>query len=151
MKENKEYEKWINSLIYKFEKSRIDSMIKLNTDMITLFFELGKEISNSTFKESGGPNYYDRISKDFLNKISSPLGLTPENIENMEKFYLLYKDVIDNSPELFTTTWSYHISILNKCKETDEALFYVNKIYENDWDEEELNFYLNFDLYHKID
>jgi len=149
MKENKEYEKWITSLMYKYSKARLDSVIKANAEMINLFFELGKEISNSPFKESDGSNYYNKISKEFLDVISNPLGLSPENIRNMEKFYLLYKDKIDNLPGLFTIPWHYHISILNKCKETDEALFYINKIYENDWDEEELNFYLDYNLYSK--
>ena len=57
MSENKKYEKWITSLEIKYSKARLDSVLKANAEMITLFFELGKEISYSPFKESDGYNF----------------------------------------------------------------------------------------------
>lgn len=44
--------------------------------------------------------------------------------------------------------WSHHITIIQKCKDIDEALFYVLKTIENNWSREGLKRAIEADIYH---
>lgn len=44
--------------------------------------------------------------------------------------------------------WSHHITIIQKCKDIDEALFYILKTIENNWSREGLKRAINADVYH---
>ena len=44
--------------------------------------------------------------------------------------------------------WTHHIVIIQKCKNVDEALFYVLKTIENNWSREALKRAISADIYH---
>ena len=44
--------------------------------------------------------------------------------------------------------WSHHIAIIQKCKDIDEALFYMLKTIENNWSREALKRAINADIFH---
>ena len=35
--------------------------------------------------------------------------------------------------ELFSIPWGHHRYIIDKCKNVDEALFFVNEVHKNNW------------------
>lgn len=44
--------------------------------------------------------------------------------------------------------WGHHISIIQKCKNIDEALYYILKTIENNWSREALKRAISADIYH---
>ena len=44
--------------------------------------------------------------------------------------------------------WSQHIAIVSKCKDIDEAIFYMRKSIESRWGREALKSFIDSDLYH---
>ena len=44
--------------------------------------------------------------------------------------------------------WGHHISIIQKCKDIDEALYYILKTIENNWSREALKRAISADIYH---
>ena len=44
--------------------------------------------------------------------------------------------------------WSHHIAIIQKCKNIDEALYYIIKTIENNWSREALKRAISADIYH---
>ena len=60
------------------------------------------------------------------------------------------KQAVSLFPNLFAFIgWSHHIAIIQKCKNIDEALFYVQKTIENNWSREGLKRAISADIYHK--
>ena len=60
------------------------------------------------------------------------------------------KQAVSQFPNLFAFLgWSHHITIIQKCKDIDEALFYVLKTIENNWSREGLKRAIAADIYHK--
>jgi len=49
--------------------------------------------------------------------------------------------------ELFSIPWGHHRYIIDKCKNVDEALFFVRKIHENNWSRDVLLNFISTDLY----
>jgi predicted nuclease of restriction endonuclease-like (RecB) superfamily len=83
---------------------------------------------------------HDNLSKELIKNLPNVTGLSPVNIRYMERFYLLYKDKIQIFPqlveELFSVPWGHHRYIIDKCKNVDEALFFVNEVHKNNWSRE---------------
>lgn len=48
----KEFKQWVSSISSKYKQSQIKAAIKVNSEMLAFYFELGKEISNTSFKAS---------------------------------------------------------------------------------------------------
>ncbi len=60
------------------------------------------------------------------------------------------KQAVSLFPNMFAFIgWSHHIVIIQKCKNIDEALFYVLKTIENNWSREGLKRAISADIYHK--
>ena len=136
----KGFKKWVNSISAKYKQSQIKAAIKVNSEMLSFYFELGKEISYTSFKAEYGSKFYDNLSKELIKNLPNVTGLSPVNIRYMERFYLLYKDKIQIFPqlveELFSVPWGHHRYIIDKCKNVDEALFFVNEVHKNNWSRE---------------
>ena len=49
--------------------------------------------------------------------------------------------------QLFSIPWGHHRYIIDKCKDVEEALFFVNKILENNWSRDVLLNFLDTNLY----
>ena len=147
----KGFKKWVNSISAKYKQSQIKAAIKVNSEMLSFYFELGKEISYTSFKAEYGSKFYDNLSKELIKNLPNVTGLSPVNIRYMERFYLLYKDKIQIFPqlveELFSVPWGHHRYIIDKCKNVDEALFFVNEVHKNNWSRDVLLNFLDTNLY----
>ena len=147
----KGFKKWVNSISAKYKQSQIKAAIKVNSEMLSFYFELGKEISYTSFKAEYGSKFYDNLSKELIKNLPNVTGLSPVNIRYMERFYLLYKDKIQIFPqlveELFSIPWGHHRYIIDKCKNVDEALFFVNEVHKNNWSRDVLLNFLDTNLY----
>ena len=59
-----------------------------------------------------------------------------------------HQQVVDEC--IFMIPWGHHIQIINKCKgNTDKALFFVRKTYENNWSRNVLLNFLGTGLYER--
>ena len=149
--ETKEFKKWVIGISAKYKQSQIKAAIKVNSEMLSFYFELGKEISNTSFKATYGSKFYDKLSKELIKNLPNVTGLSPINIRYMERFYLLYKDTIQIFPQLveklFSIPWGHHRYIIDKCKNVEEAIFFVNKVHENNWSRDVLLNFLDTNLY----
>ena len=147
----KGFKKWVNSISAKYKQSQIKAAIKVNSEMLSFYFELGKEISYTSFKAEYGSKFYDNLSKELIKNLPNVTGLSPKNLRYMEKFYLLYKDKLQIFPQLvgqlFSVPWGHHRYIIDKCKNVDEALFFVNEVKENNWSRDVLLNFLDTNLY----
>lgn len=89
-----EFKKWVSSISEKYKKAQIKAAIKVNNEMLSFYFELGKEISLTSYKSSYGSKFYDNLSKELISNLPDVSGLSPRNLRYIENFYLLYGDTI---------------------------------------------------------
>lgn len=146
-----EFKKWVKKLSLKYRQSQIKASIKVNSEMLSFYYNLGKEISESSYKSSYGNKFFDTLSKELTTILPNVSGFSPQNLRYIEKFYSLYSCTIQKFPqlvgELFSIPWGHHRTIIDKCKTTDEALFFVKKTLENNWSRSVLSNFLETNLY----
>ncbi len=150
---NNEFKIWVSNISEKYKKAQIKAAISVNNEMLKFYFELGKEISNNSFKSTYGSKFYDSLSKELISNLPNVKGLTQKNIRYMEKFFNLYNEQIQNFPQLvgqlFSIPWGHHRYIIDKCKDVDKALFFVRKVHENNWSRDVLLNFISTDLYER--
>lgn len=150
---DKEFKAWVKELSQKYKRSQIKAAIKVNGEMLSFYFELGREISLNSFKAVYGSKFYDNLSKELISDLPDVRGLSPINLRYMERFYNLYKDSLQIVPQLveqlFSIPWGHHRYIIDRCKDPKKALFFVQRTIENNWSRDVLLSFLDTDLYER--
>ena len=148
------YKKWISEVSNRFRASQIKASIKVNDEMLRFYWLLGQDIEMMKKNSSWGSNIYQKISKDLVEELPEIKSFSPRNLQYMNQFYRLYSDVqithqldaqifeneftpqvgaqIDKNV-IFMIPWGHHKIIMDKCKEQEKALFFVQKTLENNW------------------
>ena len=148
---DKDYQNWIKELKTRFKQSQIKAAISVNSALLEFYFELGKQISQTSFKAKYGSNFFSKLSKDLTSSVENAHGFSPNNLRYMERFYILYRRKVQIMPQLVeqltSIPWAHHRYIIDKCKNVDEALFYVRKAIENNWSRSVLLNFLDSNLY----
>ena len=152
------FKEWVATLSQKYRQSQIKAAIRVNSEIISFYFELGKEISKTSFKAKYGNCFYDNLSKQLNSLLPEAKGLSPVNLRYSERFYNMYYKYIKIFPQVVEqlplVPWGHHRCIIDKCKDVNKAIFFVQKTIENNWSRAVLINFLDTNLYersnHKI-
>lgn len=147
------FKEWVAALSKKYRQSQIKAAIKVNSELLFFYLELGEEISKTSFKAAFGSKFYETLSKELTSKIDNSKGFSPRNLRYIESFYTLYNREIIKLPQvvaqLTSIPWAHHRYIIDKCKDSKKALFFVRKTIENNWSRAVLLNFLDTNLYER--
>lgn len=164
------YKDWIVDLKSRIQQSQIKAAIKVNSALLELYWEMGKDISERNFENTFGSGFFKQLSKDLMIEFPKFKGLSESNLKYLKRFYIFYNQGITNRQQvvdefkieenanrqqlanefpqkLFLIPWGHQIQIFTKCKNTKEAYFYINKTIENGWSRAVLMNMMSGDLY----
>lgn len=133
------YKVWLVSIKNQIKSAQIKTSIAVNEEMLNLYWNIGKDISEKHFDSQYGSGFFDNLSKDLKNDFPDSQGFSSRNLRYMKKFYDFYKDEIlhqagaELEDILFAIPWRHHIEIFTRSKSVNEALFFVQKSKENGW------------------
>jgi len=152
---DKEYKNFIKEIKNRIKTSQIKASIKVNEELLKLYWEVAKMIVAKQKKSSWGDNLIEQISKDLKKEFPDMKGFSVRNLKYMRQWFLFWLDDIENGQQLvaqsidniFTIPWGHNIVIITKCKDKDEAMFYVRKTVENSYSRAVLVHMIESDLY----
>ena len=150
------FNEWAGTLSKKFQSTQLETVKSVNGSMLSFFSELGREVSESPFKDKNYISFYEELSSELIDKTSKPLLFSAENIMYMESFYKLTIEIykwllgkrkisLDNaeeciavSAELFSKisiiTWEHHQIIIDRFfSDPEKAWLYINQTIEKGW------------------
>lgn len=87
---SKEYKQWIIELKGKIRSAQAKAAVSVNTELIRLYWELGKMISAQ--ENTWGSKLIERVSKDLQAEFPNMKGLTRSNLFYCKQFYNFYSD-----------------------------------------------------------
>jgi predicted nuclease of restriction endonuclease-like (RecB) superfamily len=145
---NPEYKQWLASLKLQIRSAQIKAAVRVNVELITLYWSLGHEISKKEKEAQWGDKLIPQLSKDLLLEFPDMKGFSKRNLFYIRQWVLFYnqssivqqpvaqigQQAVDRLPGLFTTIpWGHHLQIITKCKDMDEAVFYITQTAEHGW------------------
>ena len=133
------FKSWVESLSQNYKKAQIKAAIHVNSELIKFYYELGEEISKTSFKASYGNRFYDLLSTGLKKAIPNAKGLNHQNLRYAEKFYTMYKKIFPQVVgELMMVPWGHHRIIIDKCKTIEKCIFYIRTTIENNLSRDDL-------------
>lgn len=150
IKTDSDYKIWLTDLKQRIRQSQIKAMVKVNQELIRMYWNLGKDIVEMQSESKWGKGFFKELSQDLKDSFPDMEGFSITNLKYMKRMYLFYnqsdtirQQVADELQEaiLFSIPWWHHIILITKCKTVDEAAFYIHKVIENGWSR---NVLLNF-------
>jgi predicted nuclease of restriction endonuclease-like (RecB) superfamily len=137
------YKQLLEDLKTRIHSSQIKAAVKVNEELIKLYWEIGREITQRQEKESWGTQVIERLAKDLQNAFPGVGGFSRANVFKMRAFYLAYAKVsqvvrqFEDLP-IFRIPWGHNVIILTKIKDEARRLWYVEQTLVNGWSRDSL-------------
>jgi predicted nuclease of restriction endonuclease-like (RecB) superfamily len=167
---DKAYHQWVGWLKEQIRLAQIKASVKVNTELINLYWQLGKELVQKESQSSWGDKWLHQLSKDLISEFPEMKGFSHTNLKYIRRWYLYYNSIIgqqtvarlatsnqkheeevateiiqqvvgqigqqpvDQIPDFLTKIpWGHHLQIITRCKNINEALFYIQETCSNNW------------------
>lgn len=149
-----EYSKFIKSLKDKIRSAQIKAAVAVNSELVKLYWEIGKEIVEKQEHEGWGSKALEKVAKDLQNEFPGIEGFSRANIFRMKAFFIAYEKVAQavrqlESLPIFDIPWGHNILLVQKLKNNDERLWYASKTIEHGWSRSMLTVWIENDLYRR--
>lgn len=150
-----EYKQFLFDIKSKIQSAQLKAHIKVNEEMLKLYWEIGSMIISKQKESSWGDKILENISKDLKKEFPALQGFSLRNIHYMKKWVLFYSNSQQSIDEIvqqlvaqiFQIPWGHNIHIISKVKNIDEALFYISKTIENNYSRAQLVEQMSKELY----
>ena len=158
---DREYKNWLREIKEKIKGAQIRAALSANREVILFYWDLGESINGKIKENEWGNKVIDQLSKDLSSEFPDTQGFSRTNLYYMRKFYEYFKEFSDEFAIVPQTggqlekaivhqsgaqtvppivphiagqlPWSHIKIILDKIKDHNEALFYINQTIENGW------------------
>ena len=114
-----------NEVVGIIEKARERAYRKVNEELILMYRDIGKYISEHVESAVYGDSFVDGLADFFAKNYPDLKGFTRRGLYRMKQFYELYKDDEKVSPLVTQLSWTHHLIIMSACKSAEERLFYM--------------------------
>ena len=132
------YNNDFENIIAIIEQSKTRAIRAVNAEMIEMYWQIGKYISEKTDNDGWGKGVVQDFANFLKKAYPSASGFSAQNIWRMKQFYETYKGNEKLSPLVREITWSNNLLIMSGCK-TDEAKeFYLRLTIANGYGKREL-------------
>ena len=103
----------ITDIVKVIETHRENAYRKVNEELVTMYYEIGKYLSEKVASEKWGSKVIDSIAIEINNKYPTLKGFDRRGLYRMMQFYDTYKDNEIVSTLLSQISWSNNIAILS--------------------------------------
>ena len=120
-----EYTCFLNEITLRIRSAQYEALKAVNKEMIALYWEIGKRITEQQAISGWGKSVVETLSRDIQKEFPGIKGFGVSNMWDMARFYAEYQSNEILQPLVGEISWSKHIVILTKCKETQQRQFYI--------------------------
>lgn len=158
------YKKWLIELKSSIKQSQVKAALTVNSQLILLYWDLGRQIVEKQEKAKWGTGFIDQLSKDLKAEFPQMGGFSRSNLFAVKKFFLFYsrvspfvqqvagqmKDqntypvILENCLKI---PWAHNIVIIEKLKGEKEIAFYINQTIQNNWSRAVLEMQIESNLF----
>ncbi|MFC2146083.1 DUF1016 N-terminal domain-containing protein [Acidobacteriota bacterium] len=112
----RKFEKQFEEVYNLIKKARNSALINVNSELIKLYWNVGKYISQKVATAEWGTSVVNNLADYLKAKQPDLKGFSRRGLYRMKQFYETYKDAEKVSPLVTQISWSNHLHILSKTK-----------------------------------
>lgn len=154
------YASWRDSVVSRIESAKYNAVLKVNTDLLGLYWSIGKDILVKQKEHGWGTKVIGQLSRDLTARFPDDRGYSERNLRSMKVFaseypdfpflqvplaelekYPIWQETLAKLPNdgemakvpLAQITWYHHISLIPKVEDKVQRAFYILETAGNGW------------------
>ena len=141
-----EYLETIEQVKSEIRAAQYKAAVSVNQELILLYHSIGEVINTH---KVWGNKFIDSLAKDIKISFPNAKGYSVRNLKYMAKFAMAYPDRQFVQTVSAQIPWSHNIAILDKVKDSDQRVWYIQKTAENGWSHSVLIHQIESGLYER--
>ncbi len=127
------YTNFLKEIKEKIYQSQYKALKAVNTQLISLYWELGQSIVEKQKQYGWGKSVVESLAADLQKEFPGTRGYSSSNLWRMKNFYQEYYKNKKLAPLVREIGWSHNLVILEKCKDNLEREFYIKMTKKYGW------------------
>lgn len=148
-----DYRDWLLALKSRFQQVQLKAAVTVNTALLQFYWELGADIVARQAGSQWGDGFLQQLSADLMQEFPEMKGFSRRNLQLIRQWYAFHAGArsIAKQPvsqmgqqpvaplpeppfaQFFAIPWGHHLAIIAKCKQHDEARYYVQATQAHGW------------------
>ncbi|MCF7912126.1 MAG: PDDEXK nuclease domain-containing protein [Candidatus Cloacimonetes bacterium] len=146
-----EYFTWISELKSKIHLVRQRVALTINTQLLELYWELGKELYEKQKLSDWGNSFIEHVAVDLRSEFPEIKGFSRRNLYAIRQWFLFYSQKYQFVPQAVAQIpWGHNRLIISKVKNIEEAEFYCNEVIKKGWNRDTLEIQMKNNLFGKM-
>ena len=138
-----------NEIVNMIETRRNNAYKKVNEELISLYWDFGKYISEKVNDANWGEKIIDKLVDFMKREYPTMKGFNRAGIYRMKQFYETYKDNEIVAPLVRQISWTHNVMILGATNTMEEKEFYIRMCIKNNYSKRELDRQINSGYFHR--
>jgi predicted nuclease of restriction endonuclease-like (RecB) superfamily len=130
---NAPYIELLTDIKAKIRQSQYEALKKVNKTLLSLYWDIGKDIVEKQEEFGWGKSVVETLSKDLQIEFPGTQGYSTDNLWRMRKFYIHYQSNTKLAPLVQEISWSHNLVIMEKCNDDLEREFYIQMTRKYGW------------------
>lgn len=129
--------------------SRIKTIQTVNSELVKLYWNIGKLIVERQYELGWGKAVVDRLANDLQKELPNKKGFSSRNLWDMRRLYERYQSEPKLRQLVAEIPWGHNLLIMNKVSNNNEAIYYIKASKEFGWSRNVLLNQIKANLYHR--
>ncbi len=156
LKKDKGYVIFICQLKERIQSAQIKASVRVNRELITLYWEIARQIVEKQKTTQWGDGFLSQMSKDLQDEFPDMKGFSLRNVKYIRQWYLFWNTEKDKGQQAVAQSvkqlvlqipWGHNLLIISKSKNHEEAVFYVRNTIEHNWSRSVLTHHIESNLF----
>jgi predicted nuclease of restriction endonuclease-like (RecB) superfamily len=97
---NSDFKQWLGDLKFRIRQSQIKAAIKVNSELLRLYWDLGHDIVVRQMDAAWGSSFFAQLSKALAVEFPEMKGFSERNLLYIKQFYLFYNQDVSISQQV---------------------------------------------------
>lgn len=128
-----EYGQFLAEIKKQIESSRFRAASSLNQQILSLYWHIGRSITERQESHGWVDSVIDRLSSDLQRVFPEMKGFSVSNLRYMRRFFMSYRQVGKLPAAAGELSWSHNILLLDKVREAAERTWYATQALAYGW------------------
>lgn len=142
-----EYKQWLASLTDQIRNSRARAALAVNSEMIMLYWRIGREIMERQDRHSWGAKIIDRLAADLRAEFPDIKGFSARNLQYMRTLAAEWPDPAITQQVVAQLPWGQNTLLLDTVPDHAQRLWYARSAIEHGWSRNILKHQIETSLY----
>lgn len=143
------YDDFLHELKTRISNSQMRAAIAVNTELVLLYWQIGRDILNRQEQQGWGTKVINRLATDLHQAFPKIKGFSPRNLKYMRAFALAYPNERFVQQVVARIPWGHNIRILDTVKGSVEREWYAQQTIEHGWSRNVLVHQIDSNLYQR--